>query len=149
LPQQFNEPESFQFGPFRLIVSERLLVKENEPVALGSRALDVLIALVERAGDVVSHKELVKRAWPDVIVEETNLRVHIAGLRRALGDGRDGARYVTNVAGRGYCFVAPVQRPAQSGLSTSASAGRVKIETLPARLQRMVGRDETVEALRS
>ncbi len=118
-------------------------------MALGGRALDVLIALIERAGEVVSHRELFKRVWPDVVVEESSLRVHIAGLRRALGDGRDGARYIANAPGRGYCFVAAVQRPEQGGLSGPAADGQVKISTLPARLQRMVGRDETVEALRS
>jgi predicted ATPase/DNA-binding winged helix-turn-helix (wHTH) protein len=149
LPQRFNESEVFQFGPFRLIVSERLLLKENEPVALGSRALDILIALLEQAGEVVSHRELVKRAWPDVIVEETSLRVHIAGLRKTLGDGRDGARYITNVTGRGYCFVATVQRSIQDGTYERIPVGRARIETLPACLQRMVGRDETINALRA
>src|SRR5882762_11853041 len=98
------------FGPFRLFAAERLLQKADEPLELGGRALDILITLVVRAGEVVTHKELISRVWPDVIVEEANLRVHIAGLRKALGDGRDGARYVTNVIGRGYCFVAPVIR---------------------------------------
>jgi predicted ATPase/DNA-binding winged helix-turn-helix (wHTH) protein len=144
-----SEYDAFRFGAFHLIASERLLMRGNDPVALGGRALDVLIALIERAGEVVGHRELFKRVWPDVIVEESSLRVHIAGLRRALGDGRDGARYIANAPGRGYCFVAAVQRPEQSGLSANASDGQVKIATLPARLQRMVGRDETVEALRS
>src|SRR6266481_8948507 len=110
------------FGPFRLYMAERLLEKANEPLELGSRALDILITLVERAGEVVTHKELISRVWPDVIVEQANLRFHIAGLRKALGDGRDGARYITNVTGRGYCFVAPVQRSAQSDPSSGAAA---------------------------
>src|ERR1700758_3909626 len=96
------------FGPFRLFMAERLLEKADEPLELGSRALDILITLVERAGEVVTHKELISRVWPDVIVEEANLRVHIAGLRKALGDGRDGARYIVTVPGRGYSFIAPV-----------------------------------------
>jgi predicted ATPase/DNA-binding winged helix-turn-helix (wHTH) protein len=149
LQQRLSESDVFRFGPFRLIASERLLVKGDEPVPVGSRALDVLIALVERAGEVVSHRELFKRVWPNVVVEEAGLRAQIAGLRRALGDGRDGARYITNVPGRGYCFVAPVQRSTQDGPSVGASVGRVKIETLPARLERMVGRDETLEAVRA
>ncbi|MDI4237376.1 winged helix-turn-helix domain-containing protein [Bradyrhizobium sp. Arg237L] len=148
LQQRANEGEAFQFGPFRLAVSERLLMNGDVQVSLGSRALDVLIALVERAGEVVSHRELIKRVWPDVIVEEASLRVSVAGIRRALGDGRDGARYITNVPGRGYCFVAPVQRLVQGGQSTATPVGRGRIQTLPARLQRMIGRDETVEALR-
>ena len=95
------------FGPFSLFVAERLLKRADEPIPLGGRALDILIALAERAGEVVTHKELISSVWPDVTVEEANLRFQIATLRKALGDGRDGARYVSNVAGRGYCFVAP------------------------------------------
>jgi predicted ATPase/DNA-binding winged helix-turn-helix (wHTH) protein len=136
------------FGPFRLFMAERLLEKAGEPLELGSRALDILITLVERAGEVVTHKELISRVWPDVIVEEANLRVHIAGLRKALGDGRDGARYVTNVIGRGYCLVAPVTRSA-SQRSTPPARPLVsdRLRQLPARLTRMVGRDDTVRAL--
>jgi predicted ATPase/DNA-binding winged helix-turn-helix (wHTH) protein len=149
LQPRADHAEVFQFGPFRLIACERLLVNKGEPVALGGRALDILIALIERAGEVVRHRELIKRIWPDAVVEESGLRVHIAGLRRALGDGRDGARYISNVPGRGYCFVAPVQRLAPSGPPAGASAEQVKLQTLPARLQRMIGRDGTVETLRS
>ena len=90
------------FGHFRLFAAERQLKKGDEPVQLGGRALDALIALVERAGEVVSQKELISRVWPNVTVEEANLRVHIANLRKALGDGREGARYIVTVAGRGY-----------------------------------------------
>lgn len=114
------------------------------PQRIGSRALDILIALVERAGMVVSKAELIARVWPRVTVDESALRAHIKGLRRVLGDGRDGARYVTNVAGRGYCFVAPVaredieQRPAGDG---DAMAGR-----LPA-VRRIVGRDDVIKTL--
>src|SRR5882672_8716309 len=98
------------FGPFRLFAAERLLEKAGEPLQLGGRALDILIALVERAGEVVSRKELISRVWPDVFVDEANLRVHVSHLRKALGEGHYGARYVANVPGRGYCFVAPVTR---------------------------------------
>jgi predicted ATPase/DNA-binding winged helix-turn-helix (wHTH) protein len=142
---QASDPEIFEFGPFRLVVGERLLTRNAEPVALGSRALEILIALVQRAGDVVSHKDLVKKVWPEVTVEETSLRVHIAGLRKALGDGRDGARFISNIPGRGYCFVAPVQRSASSGSPLFPPA---RSSTLPMPLQRMIGRDETVRALR-
>jgi predicted ATPase/DNA-binding winged helix-turn-helix (wHTH) protein len=136
------------FGPFRLFAAERLLEKADEPLQLGGRALDILIALVERAGEVVTRKELISRVWPDVIVEEANLRVHVAGLRKALGDGHDGARYVANVPGRGYCFVAPVTRStSQRSLAQSRPAVTDRLHKLPARLTRMVGRDETVRAL--
>jgi predicted ATPase/DNA-binding winged helix-turn-helix (wHTH) protein len=137
------------FGPFRLIASKRLLMNNNEPLALRGRTLDVLIALVERAGEVVTRRELIEYVWPDVTVEEANLRMHVAGLRKALGDGRDGVRYIANIPGRGYSFVAAVQRLTEEGLSTSVSAALAKTRTLPARLQRMIGRDEAIEALRS
>jgi predicted ATPase len=143
LQPRVNDAEVFQFGPFRLIASERLLVNKGEPVVLGGRAFDILVALLERAGEVVSHGELIKRVWPDVVVEESSLRVHIAGLRRVIGDGRDGVRYVTNIPARGYCFVAPVQRLSQRLVE------RVKLRSIPARLQRMIGRDGTVETLRA
>src|SRR6202167_557511 len=88
------------FGPFSLFAAERLLKKGDEPIPLGGRALDILIALAERAGEVVSHKELISTAWPDVRVEEANLRFQMAALRKAIGDGGDGASYLSNFAGR-------------------------------------------------
>src|ERR1700741_1127603 len=100
--------QQITFGPFLLLPGEQLLLESGKPVRLGSRALEILAALVERAGDLVSKDELIQRVWPNTIVEETNLKVHIAALRRALGDGRDGNRYVVNTPGRGYRFVAPV-----------------------------------------
>jgi predicted ATPase/DNA-binding winged helix-turn-helix (wHTH) protein len=137
------------FGPFRLFVAERLLKRGDESFSVGGRAFDLLITLVERAGEVITHKELRERVWPGITVDEANLRVHIAGLRKLLGDGQDGARYISSVAGRGYCFVAPVQQQRQEIESTTALVGPVKGPMLPARLRGMVGRDATVEALRS
>src|ERR1700728_203868 len=96
------------FGPFSLVASERLLTREGAAVELGARALDILIALVSRPNEVVGKRELLAQVWPDVTVEEGSLRFHIAGLRKALSDGKDGARYITTHAGRGYCFVAPI-----------------------------------------
>jgi predicted ATPase/DNA-binding winged helix-turn-helix (wHTH) protein len=136
------------FGPFRLLAAERLLEKADKPLQLGGRELDILITLVERAGEVVTRKELISRVWPDVTVEEASLRVHISGLRKALGDGHDGARYVTNVPGRGYCFVAPVARSAsQRSAPQPRPLVSDRFRQLPARLTRMVGRDDTVRAL--
>jgi DNA-binding winged helix-turn-helix (wHTH) protein len=136
------------FGPFDLFALERLLKKADEPIPLGGRALDILIALAERAGEVVTHKELIERVWPDVNVEETNLRVHISALRKALGDGRDGARYISSVAGRGYCFVAPIEH---SLTEQCAPPRRITdaegFKKLPPRLSRVVGREDTVRTL--
>src|SRR6201996_7017651 len=136
------------FGPFSLFAAERLLKKGDEPIPLGDRALDILIALAERPGEVVTRKDLISTVWPDVTVEEANLRFQMAALRKALGDGRDGARYISNISGRGYCFVAPVTR---SGAEQLVPVTRIttteRVKKLPPRPARMVGRDDTVRAL--
>src|SRR5712692_6492861 len=98
------------FGPFRLLPTQRLLLEGDTPVRLGSRAFDILAVLVERAGEVVGKEELIARVWPQTFVEESNLKIQVSALRRALGDGQGGNRYVVTVPGRGYNFVAPVSR---------------------------------------
>ena len=102
-------PRSFAFGPFVLIPERQLLLKDEAPVRIGGRALDILTALVERPGELVSKSELLSRVWPDTIVEEGNLKVNMAALRRVLGEGPGAAQYIATVVGRGYRFVAPVQ----------------------------------------
>jgi predicted ATPase/DNA-binding winged helix-turn-helix (wHTH) protein len=136
------------FGPFLLFVAQRLLEKEGIPVGLGSRALEILILLVERAGNVVSKEELLARVWPNLAVDENSLRVHVAGLRKALGDGQAGSRYVTNISGRGYCFVAPIE-PVTEPKAASYREPLISDQEhrLPLRLARMVGRDETVRTI--
>ena len=147
-PSNPRPNHAVSFGPFRLFAAERLLKRGDELVLLGGRALDILIALVDRAGEILTRRELIARVWPDVTVEEANLRVHIASLRKALGDGRDGARYIVNVTGRGYCFVVPVTRPTIQPSSPQASiAVTDRLQKLPARLARMVGRADTIRAL--
>src|SRR6266478_1996427 len=132
------------FGPFRLSTTERLLEKGGEPVQLGSRALEILIALVERPAEVVSKKELIARVWPDLVVDEGSLRFHVSALRKALGQGQTSStRYVTNVSGRGYCFVAPISCAASQPESPRNSLAHSPIG-LPPCPTRMVGRDETV-----
>ena len=96
------------FGSFHVLPYQRLLLEGDRPVRLGSRAFDILTALVERAGEVVSKDELMARAWPQTFVEEANLRIQVSAVRRALGDGQAGHRYVVTVPGRGCNFVAPV-----------------------------------------
>ena len=138
------------FGPYRLIPAERLLSRDGEIIDVGSRALDVLIALVEAAGEVVEQRELMARAWPKLVVTNGSLRVAIAKLRRALNDSDNEDRYITNVTGRGYCFVAPVQRtaaPSPEFLSRRDEFISSPKPTLPARLVRMVGREDAVETL--
>ncbi|WP_010489074.1 ATP-binding protein [Pseudomonas sp. S9] len=98
------------FGPFCVVASKRLLTKHGLPVEIGGRALDLLIALLERPGVVLSKRELISQVWPDTIVEEGSLRFHMTGLRKILGDGEDGARYIATQVGVGYAFVAPLEK---------------------------------------
>ena len=99
---------AISFGPFRLFVAQRLLLEGDTPVRLGNRAFDILTALVERAGEVVGKHELMARVWPKTFVEEANLKIQVSALRRALGDGQGGRRFVATIPGRGYNFVAPI-----------------------------------------
>ena len=96
------------FGPFRLFPTQFLLLEGDKPVPLGSRALEILIVLLERPGELVTKHELMARVWPNIFVEPANLTVHISALRRILRDGRDGNRFIINIPGRGYSFVASV-----------------------------------------
>jgi DNA-binding winged helix-turn-helix (wHTH) protein len=144
---QHDDEGAVSFGPFRLFPGERLLERDGVALHLGGRALDILILLVERAGEVVSKRELVARVWADVTVDEGSLRFHVAALRKALGDGQSGARYVTNVPGRGYCLVAPVSRSSRPEFPSVEKAASTQPRTLPAKLARMVGREDTVRKI--
>ncbi len=140
------DEEVFAFGAFRLIPAQRALFEEGKALRLGSRAFDILVALVERAGETIAKEELIARAWPGTLVEEAALRVHVAALRKALGDGRAGKRYITNLSGRGYALIAPVTR--ENPLSaTAAPTGMAETGNLPALLTRVVGRDGVISRL--
>jgi predicted ATPase/DNA-binding winged helix-turn-helix (wHTH) protein len=132
------------FGPFSLLAGERLLTRAGVPVELGGRALDILIALIATPNEVVSKNDLMSRVWPDVTVEEGSLRFHMTSLRKALGDGKDGARYITTLAGRGYCFVAPVSVTSSARDNAPVVATGFRHANLPHRLSRMLGREEDV-----
>jgi DNA-binding winged helix-turn-helix (wHTH) protein len=101
--------DEVSFGPFRLLPAQFLLLEGDKPVPLGSRALCILMVLLERPGELVTKQELMARVWPNLFVEPANLSVHISALRRALRDGRDGNRFIINIPGRGYCFVMPIR----------------------------------------
>jgi DNA-binding winged helix-turn-helix (wHTH) protein len=93
----------------RLLVGQtRSLVESGELVPVGSRALEILIALLERPGELISNRELMAQVWPNTFVGPANLTVHISALRRTLRDGQNGGRFIINIPGRGYSFVAPV-----------------------------------------
>jgi predicted ATPase/DNA-binding winged helix-turn-helix (wHTH) protein len=116
-------------------------------VELGARALDILIALASHPNETIGKRDLLARVWPDVTVEEGSLRFHMASLRKALGDGKDGARYITTFAGRGYCFVAPVSRSNAPLAAQEPDAAALPHANLPGRLPRMVGRADDVQAI--
>ncbi len=124
---EISAGDVLSFGPFRLVAAQRLLLRDDAPVAIGGRAFDILTALTERAGNVVSKRELTDLVWQDVTVGETNLRVNIAALRRTLGEGKNGGRYIVNVRGRGYSFVAAIRRSVtDDALSTAADRSAPK-----------------------
>ena len=141
---QAASERAVSFGPFRLLPTQRLLLEGDKPVRLGSRALEILIALVERSGEVVGKSELIARAWPGTFVDEGNLKCQVGALRRTLGASN---RYLVNIPGRGYSFialVAPADGPKQS---RPPGAAAEHANNLPANLTRMIGRTETVNAL--
>ncbi len=135
------------FGPFRLLAAQRLLLEGDKPVRLGNRAFDILTALVERGGEVVGKEELMARAWPQTFVEEANLKIQVSALRRALGDGQGGNRYIVTVVGQGYNFVAPVRIDEPSRTLPPATVSAAAVHNLPLAVTRMIGRAEAVEAL--
>src|SRR6266550_186250 len=141
------DEQAISFGPYRLLSAQRLLLEGDTPVRLGSRAFDTLAALVGRAGEVVGKEELIARVWPQTFVEDANLKIQVSALRRALGDGHAGRRFIVTVPGRGYNFVAAVslEEPPRASLPpTIAPAG---VHNLPLAVTRMIGRDESVTAL--
>jgi predicted ATPase/DNA-binding winged helix-turn-helix (wHTH) protein len=146
-PAAALEERTIRFGPFQFVRSQRLLLRSGQQVRLGNRALDLLSILTARAGSVIPKEELIAHAWPHTIVEEISLRVHIAALRRALGDGQTGNRYILNIVGRGYSFVAPVQLERLLEVQNVEPPPAPRKPDLPALLTRVVGRESEVSAL--
>lgn len=135
------------FGPFVLIPAQQLLLRDDQPVQIGTRAFAILKCLVDRAGEIVSKEDLISRVWPNVFVQEGNLKVHVATLRQVLGDGQGGNRYIINVPGRGYRFVAVVS-PRNAPLRAALPAvGLNGSHNLPSSLTRILGRAEQIRAI--
>jgi predicted ATPase/DNA-binding winged helix-turn-helix (wHTH) protein len=145
--ENVHAEDTFWFGPFVLRAAERLLEKAGVAVHLGARALDILVVLVNRAGQTVSKNELLQQAWPDVTVDEGSLRFHMVALRKALGDDLRGNRFVKTLRGQGYCFVAPVSRGRVPGFRVVEGSVFGNASKLPARLTRMVGRDGAIQEI--
>ncbi|BCX67304.1 ATP-binding protein [Pseudomonas izuensis] len=138
--------QAVHFGPYRIYPGQRLIMEADQPLRLGRRAMDILLILLKHAGNVVSKQQLIAEVWPNTVVEEINLRVHMAALRKALGDGQAGQRYIITVAQRGYSFVAPYslesigQRPQNAPVESSG-------HNLPLRRTRLIGRKALVDSL--
>lgn len=147
------------FGAYALNPSRRQLLRDGAVVHLGTRAMDLLIALVENSGRVLTHRQLLERAWPGLTVEDANLRVHISALRRSLGDDGGQGQYIENLVGRGYCFVAPVtwaQNPAAQNTAmppaparpSGAPASPVRLrQRLPLPPARIIGLNDLLQSL--
>ncbi|WP_445681086.1 winged helix-turn-helix domain-containing protein [Radicibacter daui] len=132
--------QSLSFGPFELLTDRRLLLRAGVPVKIGSRALHLLITLASHPGEVVTNTQLMAEVWPDLTVDESNIRVHMAALRKILGDAPGSGSYITNIPGRGYSFIAPVAASAQP-----AAAPRAPLDARPALpANALFGRHETV-----
>ncbi len=134
--------KKLRFGPFELSIGERVLRRDGRVIPLGDRALDILTCLADRPGEVIAKQELIDHVWSDVTVEEGSLRVHIAAIRKALGDGQFGNRYIANIKGRGYSFVGTVVPLA--GGTENRNAKFSPQGRLPVRPIMMIGRETVV-----
>jgi predicted ATPase/DNA-binding winged helix-turn-helix (wHTH) protein len=141
-----DDHEFWSFGQFRVCPKDRWVERSGVRLAIGGRALDLLIALLERAGEVVSKRQLLECAWPGSMVDEVSLRVQIAAIRRILGDGKDGNRFIANVAGTGYTFTAVVSKSTTSR-TRKAESDRSSGTRVPILPSRMIGRENELSKI--
>ena len=135
------------FGTFRLVPSRQQLCDADQPVRIGSRALGLLQVLLENAGEVVPKDKLIEAVWSGIFVDEANLRANLRTLRKVLGDGHDGRRYIQNVPGRGYRFVEPVYH-GETRFGPHETKGDTP-DGKPPDSVRLIGRSEAVQNLSS
>lgn len=136
------------FDDFELSLRTRTLSQNGQPVRIGSRALDILVALLERPGELVTRAELMSAVWPDTTVDENALRVHLSALRKALGERQETAPFILNEAGRGYRFIAETRQHGQAADAPLPPASSPEPEIhLPKNLVRVIGRDDILEGL--
>jgi predicted ATPase/DNA-binding winged helix-turn-helix (wHTH) protein len=137
--------QAVDFGRYHLVPAQRMLVSGGVPIPLGARAFDILVALVEHRGEVVSKDELMRQVWGGQAVEENTLAVHLSALRKALGDGKKGARYIRTVPGRGYQFLVPVHDGDQA--DEASSVGWMPTTHLPRAVGALIGREAELAAV--
>jgi predicted ATPase/DNA-binding winged helix-turn-helix (wHTH) protein len=144
------------FGPFQLNRRRCELLKHGVPVPMGSRAIAILLELTRSAGEIVSHRDLLRRVWHSTVVEDGTVRVHVAQLRKILRHADPGGEYVQNVTGRGYRFVMPVSSRGRSGAAKIAEAASVRKlplrqplrrNNVPQRMTSIIGREQIIRAL--
>jgi len=149
-----GEPQ-FAFADYRLFPTRRTLFKSESEILLRGREFDLLVALLENAGTFIGNDALIARVWPTSTVSESNLRVQVASLRRALGDNGPAGRMIVNVTGRGYSFAIPVARGAFPSVAPGFDVAApdhprlvaARPPSLPIRLTGLVGRDATLARL--
>src|SRR5882724_6859377 len=130
-------PERYRFGPFELQPDQRRLLKDGATISLRPRAFDLLVALVDRAGHLVTKDQLLDRVWPKMVVEEAALHVQVSALRKVVGSDA-----IKTVSGRGYQFALPVTK----GDGEASRASRSK-HNLPYQLTSFVGREQEIAQL--
>jgi DNA-binding winged helix-turn-helix (wHTH) protein len=99
----------YEFGPYRLDPAERRLLRDGKPVALTPKCFDLLVLFVENSGHLLEKGELLERLWPGQFVEEANLSFNISSLRKVLGEGQNGRRFIETVPKKGFRFVERVE----------------------------------------
>lgn len=140
--QLASDDTVFVFDSFRFLPRRQLLLQAGRPVKLGCRAMDILHVLLSNAGDLVSKRALFRFVWPDTFVSDSNLKVHVHGLRRVLGDTSPHPTYIATVAGRGYRFVRPVSVEPVVPIAL-ASAMSPRAQQLPAQTP-LIGRSSDI-----
>jgi predicted ATPase/DNA-binding winged helix-turn-helix (wHTH) protein len=136
----------FSFGPFRLFPGRQLLTLDGSAIKLGGRAFELLHLLVQRDGELVSKNELMRVAWPDIFVHESNLKVNMHSLRRSLGDTQKQPLYIATVPGRGYRFISPVQQGTADIVDVSTAPQADRLSRLPL-LSGAIGREREIADL--
>lgn len=136
--------ETYEFTRFRVLRAARRLECDGVRIPLGDRAFEVLLCLLENAGEIVPARQLLDAVWPDGQALDGNLRVHVAGLRKALALEDPESRYIVNVTGRGYCFVPPVTYSPRA--SAEITPSRVT-PRLPNQKNRLAGRADAIGSI--
>ena len=138
--------EELQFAPFSIVPARRSLMRDGSVVSIGSRATDILLYLIAHPGELKTNQEIIKYVWPDTFVDEANLRVHVSALRKVLGDTKAEPHFIANIPGRGYTFIARVERRLAA---LPAEQFQASPDFRDVDLVRIVGRDQTIEAILS